>query len=328
MNLLPFNWSAGELVTLPAIDSRYKKHIIGGAIGSTIKGAFGVILKQLVDYDILTFTYYVIVLSIDTILQVDTSDFLLSLTYMLENEITQSVDGSSIALSLSEGQFQLAGLPPDQYLMALTPGIYRFCRLDVKRDVLSEFSQQYDFLKEVALRAEHNLPVVYQKAPVISHRNRLLLDSILANKVNGTIGHITIESSSKRLLLLSLNDLEEQFRKYPVLGSDREEYEKIKAFITNNLDKKLTIPLLCSHFKIGKTKMQQLFSQLSMMSVHDFITIQKIERSKLLLETSLTINEVAIEVGYTEPSNFIRAFKKITGMTPMVYKANNGQIDY
>jgi YesN/AraC family two-component response regulator len=45
---------------------------------------------------------------------------------------------------------------------------------------------------------------------------------------------------------------------------------------------------------------------------------------KLLIETDLSISEVAYDCGYKTVSNFNKLFKKIVGTTPKTYKLNAG----
>jgi len=41
---------------------------------------------------------------------------------------------------------------------------------------------------------------------------------------------------------------------------------------------------------------------------------------KILEETELSVNAIAIEVGYSEHSRFCTAFKKYVGVTPLEYR--------
>jgi len=58
------------------------------------------------------------------------------------------------------------------------------------------------------------------------------------------------------------------------------------------------------------------------MSYRDLITRLRAERAKgYLEETSLTVSEIAFQLGYSESSHFIRAFEKVTGASPSRYRA-------
>ncbi|HMY82724.1 MAG TPA: helix-turn-helix transcriptional regulator, partial [Agitococcus sp.] len=48
---------------------------------------------------------------------------------------------------------------------------------------------------------------------------------------------------------------------------------------------------------------------------------RKRDAIKLLQNTSLTIEQIALRLGYTDPANFTRAFKKWTGDTPSKYRS-------
>lgn len=48
---------------------------------------------------------------------------------------------------------------------------------------------------------------------------------------------------------------------------------------------------------------------------------RKRDAIKLLQNTSLTVEQIALRLGYTDPANFTRAFKKWTGDTPSKYRS-------
>ncbi|MEO0679293.1 MAG: helix-turn-helix domain-containing protein [Pseudomonadota bacterium] len=53
----------------------------------------------------------------------------------------------------------------------------------------------------------------------------------------------------------------------------------------------------------------------------DYVARKRMERARLLLETSrLPVDEVAARVGYAEPSAFRRAFRKLTGLAPAEHR--------
>jgi AraC-like DNA-binding protein len=56
-------------------------------------------------------------------------------------------------------------------------------------------------------------------------------------------------------------------------------------------------------------------------SPYEYLINFRINKSKTLLkETSLTVNEISVMVGYNEVTNFIRDFKKYLGTTPLKYR--------
>ena len=53
----------------------------------------------------------------------------------------------------------------------------------------------------------------------------------------------------------------------------------------------------------------------------EYLTNIRIEKAKELLEnTDMSMKEICIEVGYSNPNYFSRSFKKNVGVTPTEYK--------
>lgn len=329
MDLFPDTPYTGNIETTHSISPVYKPYIIPVARGLSIQGPFGVLLEQELAFDIFIFRYYVLLIREERNFYLETTDIQVSFWYMLENQISFYAKEHPTAVALWEGQFQLSGLPAGQYNSMLEPGNYRFCRLDIKCEHLAELSNTYKPIQVIMHKVERNTPAVFRNnALAIPVEALLSLQCIFEVNEPGLLGRMSIESNAKKLLLLSLDALVAQHKTPTILGSGKHEHEKIKGFIKNNLDKRLTVELLCQHFKIGKTKLQEGFMLLSGKSVHQFIIEERINMAKLLLLTDVSVSDVAAKVGYVETSNFIRMFKQITGMTPMQYKILHGHLGY
>jgi len=49
---------------------------------------------------------------------------------------------------------------------------------------------------------------------------------------------------------------------------------------------------------------------------------QQKEAEHLLIHSDMDIQEIALYLGYIQPTNFTRAFKKWTGQTPITFRTN------
>src|SRR5690606_6661700 len=49
---------------------------------------------------------------------------------------------------------------------------------------------------------------------------------------------------------------------------------------------------------------------------------QLLQAKSLLLQSNFTIKQVALELGFQDPSNFTKFFKNQTGITPLTYREN------
>jgi transcriptional regulator GlxA family with amidase domain len=53
----------------------------------------------------------------------------------------------------------------------------------------------------------------------------------------------------------------------------------------------------------------------------EYVQTLRIEEAKQLLETSgMPLDDIAVDVGYTEPSAFRHLFRKLVGVTPSAYR--------
>ena len=95
----------------------------------------------------------------------------------------------------------------------------------------------------------------------------------------------------------------------------------IVNYINDNLDKKIEIDHLIELSTWKKRHFSRLFFSYLKVSPYQYILSRKIEKAKSILEeTTLPINEIAIDLGFQSYSNFCNAFKKIVGNTPENYR--------
>lgn len=67
--------------------------------------------------------------------------------------------------------------------------------------------------------------------------------------------------------------------------------------------------------------MTNVFSEYTHTSIENFIIIQKIERAKkLIIEGKLSLTEIAFELNYSSVAYLSTQFKKVTGLTPSMFK--------
>lgn len=93
-------------------------------------------------------------------------------------------------------------------------------------------------------------------------------------------------------------------------------------YIDQNLESDLTLELISDCAHMSKTYFCSRFKKLNGISAWEYITIKRIERALVLIETtSLTMAEIAARCGYNNTSNFYHAFRKVTGKAPRDYKA-------
>ena len=67
--------------------------------------------------------------------------------------------------------------------------------------------------------------------------------------------------------------------------------------------------------------LKEIFKEENRLNFIEYLTNFRIDKAKKLLENSdLSIKEICISCGYTDPNYFSRSFKKNVGVTPTEYK--------
>lgn len=97
--------------------------------------------------------------------------------------------------------------------------------------------------------------------------------------------------------------------------------QDVIAFIEANLWSPLELNILAERAHLSKFHFCRFFKRHIGMNPMKFVASLRIERAKeLLKQEGLTVSSVANEVGFKDLSNFIRQFKKTTGVTPRTYR--------
>ena len=77
---------------------------------------------------------------------------------------------------------------------------------------------------------------------------------------------------------------------------------------------------------ISVSRFQHLFKQEMSVSFAQYLKKKRLEKAKkLLIETDLSIKQVAFEIGVGNETNFIRTFKQAFRETPGEYRKNHSE---
>ena len=95
-----------------------------------------------------------------------------------------------------------------------------------------------------------------------------------------------------------------------------------KFLNTMNLDEpNMGVPFLCDKLGMSRASLYNKLKALTGMGANDYINKLRIDNAiNLLLNSSLTVNEIADRVGFSTPRYFSAVFKKNMGCSPTQYK--------
>lgn len=123
--------------------------------------------------------------------------------------------------------------------------------------------------------------------------------------------------------MIRLDCLESECRLYGGSGTSSDDilYYNICNIIRRNHDSRLTLSYICSLTNYGKSHISHLFKKRSGMTINQYANSLRIAEAKTLLDsTDMSVQEVAITVGFSDSNYFSNVFKDHTGISPSEYR--------
>lgn len=98
---------------------------------------------------------------------------------------------------------------------------------------------------------------------------------------------------------------------------------QLKTYIDLNLHKPLTLETCNSITCLSTSQTIRSFRQAYGMPPYEYLNLQRIDAAKVLLKTSpLSIQEIAMQVGFEDQNYFSKYFKKKVGKSPSHYRSS------
>jgi AraC family transcriptional regulator of arabinose operon len=87
-----------------------------------------------------------------------------------------------------------------------------------------------------------------------------------------------------------------------------------------------TIPHLAGLVNLSCSRLSHLFKAQTGLGLKNFLTDQRLERSAYLLRTTgMRVKEITYNIGYSQESSFVRAFRKKFHCSPTRYRNQQQQ---
>lgn len=186
-----------------------------------------------------------------------------------------------------------------------------------------------DMLEEVfVLSPQHNCNEVGFVCEICYHILLLLRKQIPVQEDCQELCGITYEQLAA---IPSLKALKERMLQIIELAFDQmrdeegKEYSKAVRdsiiYMEDHYNQNISLEEICMEISISKNYFCYLFKRETGMSLWNYLTVIRLNHGKALLEkTDLKSYEIALQVGYDNPSYFSKLFKKYEGMTPNEYR--------
>lgn len=223
---------------------------------------------------------------------------------------------------LKEGDVLL--LSPGQVFYCLTPRRVKGTMIYLMEDFFQS-NKEHDFLISnynllMNLCQRGKLTISSEKKP-----NFYCLIDLIKSEVQFFKDRPTI--ILQQLISVLLHSLEREYSKLDkseIFIAEKNLALKFKALVQKNVSVKNNVEYFCSKLKISKSTLQKATKLIFQKTPKDIIEeVLLLEAKRLLKVTNLRIQEVGYNLGFTDPTNFTKFFKRNIGVTPDAFRKRN-----
>lgn len=170
-------------------------------------------------------------------------------------------------------------------------------------------------------KLNHSDYFFYNNEEMATTINKLIKICMSANQTKDVLADIALQELLIHMIQLqTMNAIQENsFQDHSSL------LKHIVRFIRDHINDKLTMSDLTSEACMSKTSFYRYFKRELGMSPNEFVLKERIKFAKSLLKNQdIQVNQVCFESGFDDCNYFIRAFKKIEGITPKQFQQCQG----
>ncbi|ASZ13447.1 AraC family transcriptional regulator [Chitinophaga pendula] len=287
------------------------RQYLPSALPFTIAGPFGRVDSEIATLSLLTLNHSVLNINSQAVIQV-TGLMSLHLCYLLRGK-GALINGM---VNFNEEQVAYNFWPNAHYRITVGEGRYIFLLLEVKSELYPLLSGEYSFLQDSGK---------YRPRLSISDTVHQAIHQVLNIQESGELGRINLEAAANRLFFLTLKEVNRHAGRSEKIVPDTyadsdNALSDIAVFINDHLEEKLTIEMVARKFNLSRSKLLETFKSTFGQPLHEYIVFRRMEKAKALLQQGLSLSEICGVVGYPDKSNFVRAFRKASGITPALYR--------
>ena len=191
--------------------------------------------------------------------------------------------------------------------------------INMKRDYISALSPAGFSLEDCFYARPLGFGNLRVLSPEALREFLTLYEGLEASAAPDCFGRTVIQNAYASLLLLFLN------RQYQ---TDPTSYKNtMPAYITgamqyidSHLEEPLRLSVLAKEFHISESYLSAQFKHHTGLTLRAYLLDRKINLAKQLLQEGAGVTEACYHSGFNDYANFIRSFKKVTGVSPGKYR--------
>lgn len=133
-------------------------------------------------------------------------------------------------------------------------------------------------------------------------------------------GHDIIEQAAfMELMVLISNTLQTNISRRPNTYVYNHQVDDILSYINRNISSPVTIEQLAGEFFLSESYICRIFKSATGTTINKYICARRISIAKSLLNEGFSVTEAYEKSGFSDYSNFYKAFTKAVGISPKKY---------
>ncbi len=232
-----------------------------------------------------------------------------NIRFYIEQACFSPVPGSLIVLNPNEMH----------RVQSLDASPYERIIINLRRSYIEELSPDGFSLTDCFFARPLGLQNLCVLSPVALQEFFTLYEGLEASAAPDCFGSTVVQNAYASLLLLFLN---RQFKTNPAAYKNTMPTYIIGSmqYIESHLAEPLRLSVLARLFHISGSYLSTQFKLHTGLTLRAYLLDRKINYAKLLLQQGASVTEACYRSGFNDYANFIRSFKKITGVSPGKYR--------
>ncbi len=150
---------------------------------------------------------------------------------------------------------------------------------------------------------------------------------IFENEGQDILSPAFIRTSLIELLLFIIRCQKFEQNVVKEIDVDNQLIQEVATYIYNNYSKRLSLDDMANKFHISKSYLSKKFKRVTGFGFKEYIVNIRIKNAcKMLLDTDMTITDIAFECGFNDSNYFGDAFRHVKGVSPNKYRKNKETI--
>lgn len=152
-------------------------------------------------------------------------------------------------------------------------------------------------------------------------RNQTLLGVFQKEIKNNSSSLPNIIGALLSIYLLKLNEEDKRSTAKTLDNKNLDYFNHFKLLVEENFSKTRDAKVYASDLSISYKHLNEVCKKIAKTTAKSFIDSYVIlEAKRMLVTTSLSVKEIAFALGFDEPTNFLKYFRKHTNLTPVEFR--------